>query len=324
MPGSPFALTVDADDAVVTAGRGRVVDLDTARGHERWHADVSDATFYEPALDDDTVLLSAGDRFVALERSSGAFRWEVPVGEQAGGVALARAGSDPVALVTTESGLVAALDGRGGQTRWTTRVAGQVTAAPAVDPTTGTAALTWSGGEPRLRVLDVATGAVRWESPIQSGSTAPVIVGGVVVLGEGDGHFEARVVARDVASGAERWSVPVPAPFESSLTPGADGDDVVVADHFGTVTLVDARAGTPRWQTALGEPVLRTRVLLSRSSVVVATHGGAVVVLERGSGRVARRGDPGGFPVGIGTSGDRLVVALRLTEPERVEAEALP
>ena len=61
----------------------------------------------------------------------------------------------------------------------------------------------------------------------------PVIHDGLVVLGEGDGNFAARVVARDVASGAERWSVPAPASFESGVTPGAAGADAVVSDEKG-------------------------------------------------------------------------------------------
>jgi outer membrane protein assembly factor BamB len=324
VPDWPFSLRVDGTDAVVTAGKGRVVALDTARGRERWHAEVADATFYEPALHADTVLLSAADRFIALDRSSGALRWEAPAGDDAGGVALTRAGSDPIALVTTESGTVAALDGATGQTRWSQRLAGTIAALPAVDADAGVGAVLWSHDDTRLRVFDLASGTVRWESPAQPGSSAPVVHGGVIVLGEGTGHFEARVVARDLTSGAERWSVPVPASFESSLTPGADGGDVVVSDHFGTVTLVDARAGKARWQTALREPILRTRVLLTRRSVVLATHRGNVVVLDRGSGRVVRRSDPGGFPVGLGTSGERVIVALRLARPDRVEAWALP
>jgi hypothetical protein len=49
-----------------------------------------------------------------------------------------------------------------------------------------------------------------------------------------------------------------------------------------------------------------------------------VVVLDRVSGRVIRRVDPGGFPVGIGTSAGRLFFAVRLARPDRVEAVAMP
>jgi outer membrane protein assembly factor BamB len=326
--GWPFSLGVHGRDAVVTVSRNQVVALDSATGRERWRADVNQVTHYEPELDDRTVLVSADDRFVALERASGKRRWEAPVGEHAAGGVLTRVGSEPIALVTTERGVVAALDGRTGQAVWSARLPGDIWAAPAADATGAVGAVLWAGAEDeaanRLRVFDLASGAVRWESVVEPGASAPVVRDGLVVLGEGNGNFAARVVARDLASGVERWSVPAPASFESGVTPGAAEGDVVVSDHFGTITLVDARAGEARWQTAIQEPILDTRVLLGAHVVVIRTYGGHVVVLDRRSGRVIRRVDPGGFPVGIGASAGRLIYAVRLARPDRVEALAMP
>jgi outer membrane protein assembly factor BamB len=328
--GWPFSLGVRGRDAVVTISGNRVVALDTATGRERWRTDVARVTHYEPALDGHSVLVSADDRFIALERASGARRWEAPVGEHAGGAVLSRVGSEPIALVTTERGLVAALDGRTGQARWSIQLPGDIWAAPAAGVTANAAvgAVLWTGADGeavnRLRVFDLATGTVRWESDVEAGASAPVIHDGLVVLGEGDGNFAARVVARDVDSGAERWSVPAPASFEAGVTPGAAGRDVVVSDHFGTITLVDARTGTRRWQTAIRQPILDTRVVVGPRAVVMRTYGGKVVVVDRDSGRVVRRVDPGGFPVGVGTSAGRLIFAVRLARPDRVEAIAMP
>jgi outer membrane protein assembly factor BamB len=320
----PFSLGVDGGDAVVTVSRNRVVDLDTVRGRERWHADLAHVTHHDPVLDDQTVLISADDRFVALERRSGALRWEASIGEHAGGSALARMHGEPIALVTTEGGAVTALDGRTGAVRWSVNVPGDILAAPAVDAGAGVAAVVWSGDGDHVGVFDLATGAQRWQAPIDPGATAPAIHRGLVVLGEGKGNFESRVVGRDVTSGAERWSTTVPASFEPGLTPGAEGDDVAVSDHFGTVTLVDTRSGTSRWQTAIREPILDTRVLLTDDAVALSTYGGEVVILDRASGRVRRRVATGGYPVGIGVSGRRLIVAVRLARPDRVEALQLP
>src|SRR5215211_847781 len=326
--GWPFSLGVHGRDAVVTISRNQVVALDSATGRERWRTDVNQVTHYESAFDGRTVLVSADDRFVALERASGAHRWEAPVGEHAGGGVLTRVGSEPIALVTTERGLVAALDGRTGEARWSEQLPGDIWALPAADATAAVGAVLWTGADGeavnRLRVFDLASGAVRWESVVEAGASAPVIHDGLVVVGEGNGNFAARVVARDLVSGAERWSVPAPASFESGVTPGAAGGDVVVSDHFGTVTLVDARAGTARWQTAIREPILDTRVVLGAHAVVIRTYSGRVVVLDRASGRIVRRLDPDGFPVGIGTSAGRLIFAVRLARPDRVEAVAVP
>jgi hypothetical protein len=47
-------------------------------------------------------------------------------------------------------------------------------------------------------------------------------------------------------------------------------------------------------------------------------------MLDRESGRVVRRLDPHGFPVGFGVGEGRLVFAVRLARPDRVESERLP
>ena len=319
----PFALAVRGRDTVITGGGSRVVALDTASGRERWRSHVAHVTHYEPALDRETVLVSADDRFAAFEVATGARRWEAGVGEHAGGAVLTRAGSDAIALVTTEGGVVAALDGRTGQVRWSAQVPGDIWAAPAAHARAAVGAVLWERNEPRLRVFDLATGVVQWESAVEAGASAPVIRDGMVVLGEGNGNLAARVVARDLASGAERWSVPAPASFEPGVIPGAAGYDVAVCDHFGTVTLVDAHRGMTRWQTPLRAPILDTRVLLTPRAVVLRTYGGRIVVLDRASGRVVRRLDPGGFPVGFGVGKGRLVFAVRLARPDRVESERL-
>lgn len=320
----PFSLAVRGRDAVVAMGGNRIVTLDTATGRERWRAEVARVTHYEPALDVDTVLVSADDRFVAFERESGARRWEASVGEHAAGTVLTGAGADAIALVTTERGVVAAFDVRTGQARWSAQLPGEIWAAPAADATAGAGTVLWTGDEEHLHVFDLATGAVRWDSTVEPGASAPVIRNGLVVLGEGNGNFAARIAARDLASGAERWSVPAPASFESGVIPGAAGDDVAVCDHFGTVTLVDARRGATRWQTPLRVPILDTRVLLTSRALVIRTYGGKIVLLDRASGRVVRRLDPGGFPVGFGVGGGRMVFAVRLARPDRVESERLP
>jgi outer membrane protein assembly factor BamB len=316
----PFSLAVAGDDALVTGSRNRVIDLDADDGRERWHADLAHVTHHDPAVDPDIALISAGDRFVALERDTGALRWERSTGEHAGGVALTRAHGEPMALVTTERGVVSALDGETGHARWSVQLPGDIYARPAAAARAGVGAVVWTGDEDRLRVFELATGATRWESAIDRGATAPVFHAGVVALGEGKGNFEARVVGRDLASGEERWSVTVPASFESGLTPGAGDGEVAVSDHFGTITLVDARRGTARWQTAIRAPILDTHVVLTPRVVALTTYDGRVVMLDRRSGRVVRRVDPGGFPVGIGVTGDRLVLAVRFARPDRVEA----
>jgi len=292
-------------------------------GATRWRAEMPGAGFHPPALDRTTVLVGAATRLVALERETGATRWEatVPDGD-AGPVALVHG----YAVAGTEAGGLTAFDASSGEQRWSTRYPGAIrTAAVADDDGPGVVAAAWHGGaDPRLRGLDLATGAVRWDAPLMGFATAPVATGGLVIVAEGDGEYRARVVARHARDGVEAWSAPAPSSFESGITPAAAGGDVAVVDHFGVVTLLDATTGAVRIRTELDEPVLHTTLVLGGPHLVLTTHQGALVVIDRASGRTRYRGSPGGYPAGIARSGPDLLVAVRLRDPGRVEALRLP
>jgi outer membrane protein assembly factor BamB len=320
--GGPSALAADRHGAVVLAGGGEVRAL-APDGATRWRTVVPGTGFHPPALDRTTVLVGAGERVVALDRETGATRWQAGAPDAAAGPVVLING---YALAGTEAGALVAFDAHTGEPRWSARHAGSIRSAPVVDRSSAdVVAATWHGGaDPRLRGLDLATGTTRWDAPLLRFATAPVAAGGLVVVGEGDGQYRARVVARRVRDGVEAWSTPAPASFESGITPGAAGDDVAVVDHFGTVTVLDTATGAVRARTELDEPVLHTTVLLGGRHLVLTTHQGAVVVLDRGSGRLRYRGSLGGYPAGIARSGADLLVAVRLRTPGRVEAIPIP
>jgi outer membrane protein assembly factor BamB len=322
LPDWPFTMAADDAGAFVVVADD-LLAVDPVDGTERWRVPVGRTVFFDPALDRDTVVVSTEERFVALDRSTGTRRWDLAVGEHPSSAAIAATDGGPVALLPTEAGSVVAVDLATGAVRWSTRFEGRLDGPPAVGA--GIAAFTWHDmAAPALRALDVATGAVVWEAAIGVSSSAPAVAGDVVVTGEGDGRYAARVVGRDLATGAERWSVPVPASFEPGLIPGVRGDDVAVTDHFGTVTMVDARSGRVRWQHALELGVLRTKVFVTAGAVVLGTFSGRVAVLDRDTGRALSREHPGGFPSGLAVARGRVLLALRLTEPPRLVARPVP
>jgi outer membrane protein assembly factor BamB len=322
LPDWPFTMAADDDGAFVVVGDD-LLAVDPADGTERWRVTVGRTVLYDPALDHDTVVVSTEERFLALDRTTGARRWELAADEHPSAAAIVATGSGSIALLPTEAGSVTAVDVASGGPRWTIRFPGRVQGPPAAAD--GIATITWHDpATPAVRAFDVATGAVAWEAAIGASSSAPATVAGVVVTGEGDGHYTARVVGRDLRTGAERWAVPVPASFEPGVIPGARDGDVALTDHFGTVTLVDARSGRARWQHPLELGVLRTRVFVTPSAVVLGTFGGRVAVLDRDTGRELSRARPGGFPSGMAVAGGRLLLALRLTEPPRLVAGPVP
>jgi outer membrane protein assembly factor BamB len=324
--GWPASIAADAAGAVVIAGRGEVRGLEPG-GSTTWATLVPGAGLHAPALGQGAVVVSAAGRIVALDRVSGEVQWEAGVASGAGPVRVAgkaeRGGA--VALGGTESGELLALDLATGALRWAARHPGGLRSPPVVDRGAGVVAATWhGGGMDRVRAFDLATGAPRWDATLAPFAAAPVAQRGLLLVAEGDGEGDARVVARAIETGVVAWSSPVPSSFESGIRPAAAGADVAVVDHFGTVTLLDLRTGAPRWEAHLDLPVLRTEVLLTERAVVLTTHPGDLVALDRASGRVRRARRPGGFPVGLARCGRLLLVALRLAEPGRVEAITLP
>jgi outer membrane protein assembly factor BamB len=301
----------------VVAGGGEIRALDP-RGATRWRVDVPGAGFHQPALDARSVLVAAGDRVAALERADGSRRWDAPVADgTAGPVTVAGAS----VLYGTEAGALGALDARTGTVRWSVGHRGAIRSEPAVAAGAGMVVAAWhGGGDARLRALDLQTGALRWEAPLARFATAPVVHRGLAVVGEGDGDGHARVVARRVADGHEAWAVPVPASFESGITPGAEGGEIAVVDHFGCLTVLGARDGRVRHLVEVDAPVLHTAVVMAGDGAAFTTYGGELVVVDRRSGRVRHRADPGGYPGAIAAAGPDLLVALRIRGPGRVES----
>jgi outer membrane protein assembly factor BamB len=321
--GWPYSIAADAELAVVVADVVRA--LDPADGEQQWESDVPGAWLHQPALSEQTVLVSGGDQFVALERTSGEERWSLGTPE-AGPVTLATdASGDEIALLSTETGVLAAADAATGRHRWSTRHAGELWAPPVVDAEAGVVAAVWSGfDDPRLRVVDLTTGRVEWDVAVDPYVAAPALTDGAVVVPQGDGNFSGRAVAYSVADGEELWSAPLPASFQPGTVPAADGGRVAVVDRFGTVTMLDAATGEVVWFTELRRPVLHTRVILTPSAAVVTDEPGEVVIIDRDDGEIRERLRPDGFPVGVAEAGERLLVALRLTDPGRVEAWPRP
>jgi outer membrane protein assembly factor BamB len=112
----------------------------------------------------------------------------------------------------------------------------------------------------------------------------------------------------------------MPASFESGITPAATSAEVAVVDHFGTLSVLDARTGALRHRVELATPVLRTTVVITGDAAVLTTYDGQLAVVDRRTGRVRHRSNPGGYPIAVAGAGPDLLVALRLPGPGQVES----
>jgi outer membrane protein assembly factor BamB len=321
--GWPSNMVADHRGLVVTSSTS-VTELDSG-GTPRWTSTVEGQEFVDPALSYGQVVVAAVGRLVALNRDDGATRWRVDVPGTIAAIAVV----DPLAgrstvIDSTLDGLLEGRDAADGSIRWQVRDTGFVRARLAFSDDRSIAVALWSGRDHSvLRAFEVASGSVLWAQKIARGASAPVITHSLVVLGAGDGDYRSQALAFTLSDGAPMSTASLPASFEPGIQPGVAGYSVVLVDHFGTVTMVDALHGRLEWQTKLDQPVLIERPVITDGVVVVTTYAREVVWLDRRTGRIIRRWEPGAVPAAIAASDGRLVVALRVTEPGRVEAYPL-
>ncbi|HEX7521427.1 MAG TPA: PQQ-binding-like beta-propeller repeat protein [Acidimicrobiia bacterium] len=324
VPGWPSALVADDQTAVVLAGTDDVVALDPTTGATKWHTHVPGSAELEPALGDHLVLVPADNRAVALERATGATRWSVALPARVTAVAAGTGAGAGIVLIATDAGELRGVDARTGATTWSSTHEGVVHSQPAFDSTSGLFVTVWHRtNEPMVRATDALTGAERWSAPTGAQAAAPVVAAETAIVAAGDGNSHAAIVAFDIRTGAERWRTAVPKSFESAIHPVVANGLYIVVDHFGTVTALDPVTGARRRQRMLDRPVLHTRLVAGRGVVAFTDESSDLIELDQRSGRTVYAGDPGGFPVGIARAGPRLLVALRITEPGRVEARTL-
>jgi len=313
MHDGPSDLAADADGVVITTSAPSVYALD-ADGHVRWRTPLDDLVLGQPALGAHTVLVGGMGSVTALDRADGSVRWHQTRSEGVNSLAV----SGDTALVGDDAGTLAAFDAVTGRPRWSVQHPGALWSGARVDPATGAVVATWhQSASPAVRVLDLATGALRWEAATDRFTAAPALHDGHVVLAIGDGNRHARVEARDLATGEVQWQTPVPASFEEAIEPAVDDHAVAVVDHFGVVSLLDPATGRLRWQRDLADVLVATRVVLTEHRVAFTSYAGVLRVLDRRDGHMVQQLAParlGGFPIACLPRGRGVLLALRLRE----------
>jgi outer membrane protein assembly factor BamB len=282
-----------------------------------------------PHLDDggvvrgDTILVSTEIGFAALDRGTGKVRWFTETPETPDRVALI--GPDAahqIAMVTTAEGGLVGLDARTGRARWSTRLTGHLRGFPSVDQRSGTVAMVWQDDatSSELRVVDSATGAVRWVQDLGVMAGSPIVAHGTVAVSAGNGSKDSAVQAFALTDGGLRWRSPVAAPSQSDLRPLLDGDDLYVVDQVGNVARIRFSDGERRWSTDTKALVTHAHPIRVDGAVLVWNERGEVVTLDRDTGAIRARRVPAGLPVGLAATGRLVVVAQRLVRDHALQA----
>jgi outer membrane protein assembly factor BamB len=129
-----------------------------------------------------------------------------------------------------------------------------------------------------IHALDLPTGTERWSAALHAtaGSASPLIVDGLVIVGDQAG----TVHAFDPGTGAQRWERQLDGAIDGAAA--AVGHRVLTATEAGRAYAIDARSGTVAWTTVLPAGVTRS-VTASADSVFVGA-GGALAGLRLSDG----------------------------------------
>jgi len=155
-------------------------------------------------------------------------------------------------VVTTADGWVVCAEGKTGRIAWKFEVGSGVVAAPAVSDDL----VVVGGTDGRLVALRATSGEKVWETfGLGEVLYAPVFAAGRVVVATGD-----RLLAFDLGRGQQRAIYQGAAPWSAS--PVIAGDNILVGDRRGVVTVVGASALDLRYQlhgeSAVAGPVTVT------------------------------------------------------------------
>ena len=320
--GEPLGVAVDGPDVAVAA-LDEVRLLDVANGRTRWKAGLPGVRRYRPALGADRVVATSETELALFDRADGARVATVGFAGPGPAGVLADAGGSPVVVAGSETGAVLAVDATTGAALWSATYPGSVTVAPR--GADGTVVLSWHDDTgATVRAFDLRTGVRRWEVPAGVMAGPPTLGPGTVVFTAGDAVHGAQVRALDLLTGQVRWITPLDGWWDDELEPAADPTTAYLLDGMGTVVALDLRTGTIDWRQETGRPLVSGRVALTPAGVVFASYDDELLLLDRATGRVRAVEPQRGVPVDVATAGDRLVVALRLGAPSRVEARPEP
>jgi len=284
LPSSPWDFAVDRGGGVVITDAGAVLAFRPS-GRSTWRQNVAGIADTTPAIGADLVLIASETGVTAFSRADGAQRWQQSTASRVTSLAL----DDDLALIGDQSGALRAVDAASGAPRWSTAFEGVVFGAR-IDRSARTAVVGWRPlTSSAVRAFDLTTGTLRWGFGTGIGTATPIVRGGTVYIAQGDDNYHATVQAWDATTGVPRWETSVPGSFEDSIEPALGGGELVVVDHAGVVTVLDATTGHIRWQRDVAQFVLETRISLSRRRITFVAFSGDVFVLDRGSGRTVAR-----------------------------------
>ncbi|MGZ3475686.1 MAG: outer membrane protein assembly factor BamB family protein, partial [Polyangiales bacterium] len=200
------------------------------------------------------VIATDGDRhLVAYDLTSGEPRWRYAMARP-GPIRIRRAGR--LLIVSSDEAQLCALDAVDGSVVWRVRDRLRFAAPAAIEREELFAIAGEPGGLARLHLVDVLSGARRYERALEAAiatDVAPMLIGAVALILTRD-RRGIGVVALDRPTGVERWSV-APGTWPAGTSPFAVDGLLVLNLPTGEVVGISAETGETVWRHVFEAPV---------------------------------------------------------------------
>ncbi len=267
---------------------GRLVAVDAADGTTRWSVPL-DGTLSTPAVDGETVYVTAGTDVVAVDAARGSIRWRYATDRLSVTAPVVDDGSVYVATRRKhtysfgdrgDDTLVYALDAGGGTVTWTQRLERNRNSRPSGPVTLAENTLYVAMVDGDVGALSRSGGEVQWTRGVVDRLAArPVVDGDRLHLLGVDGD----VVALDRRSRSVQWR------YRSGLdvdAPPAVAAGRIVVAGTERVTAVDVATGRWAWTHRIGSRIDTPPTATANSVYVGSSEGRQVYGLDAADGSV--------------------------------------
>lgn len=269
-----------ADGNLIYAGsnEGYVYALDLETGQDVWQFQTHSPVEVAPVVAGDDVYASSAATLYALDKLTGAPRWQFDID-----VSAAPAVAGGSVYVPGQDGNLVAIDARTGQEQWRFATGGPLASSPVV-----AGDWVYVGSRDRyLYAIDRGSGQQRWR--YRTGNwvaSTPAIAANTLFFGSND-EF---VYALDTATGDEKWRFKTGNDvFASPVV--ADGV-VFVGSYDGTLYALEAGSGRARWQLKTGKPI-KSSALVFDQMVYFGSGDGQLYAVAAQTGRILDQLDAG-------------------------------
>lgn len=273
-------LLVQLDRGVISAG----TLSETGNFSQRWHFPTDDDDFdlkgiyATPIIDGGTVYIAGFDgTVIALDQSNGRPIWPTTLNVGSNIVATPAFDQDHLYVATEDGEIVIVRRDIGTEANRYLDGSGRIWSQPVV---IGDTLYLGEFDGRKLASIDLNTGSVVWNQPLDGAISANLILaGGRIIAGALDHNLYAYNIGstptRAWTFEADGWLVANPLPV---------GDTIYIASLDGSVYAVDTATGSQQWQ--FNEPGLqfRSQPVLTNGMLVVADRNGALRGLDPETG----------------------------------------